>query len=128
VKDMIPQNPVIERILRAVGQPVNFRYPAGERHLSGLLVDRAVVDSTPDAKAEGVHYWDVVDLIEFKNEKNRLWIRIGYYRVVKGRLVFASQTTITEPVETWKRVLVEAANHKPWFRDLLVSVVAELKK
>jgi hypothetical protein len=126
---MIPQNCDVERILRAVGRPVNFRYPAGERHFSGLLVDRAVGDGTPDAKAEDVHFWTVVDLIEFKNEKNRRWIRIGYYRVlVNGRLVFGGQTTICQSVETWKRVLVEAANQKPWFRDLLVSVVAELKK
>src|ERR1017187_8847433 len=103
---MIPQNPFIERILRAVRKPVSFRYPAGEKHLSGYLVDRAVVESNPDAKAEDVPYWDVVDLIEFKNEKNPKWIRLGYYRVVKGRLRWGSQTTLTEPVETWKRVLV----------------------
>lgn len=95
--------------------------------MSGYLVDRAVVESDPDAKPDDVHYWDVVDLIEFKNEKNLRWIRLGYYRVVKGSLRWAAQTTLTEPVETWKRVLIEAANQKSWFRDLLVEVVAELK-
>lgn len=76
----------------------------------------------------GVPYWDVVDLIEFQNEKNPKWIRIGYYRAPKGRLQWGSQTTITEPVETWKRVLVDAAKQKRWFRDLLVGVVRELER
>jgi len=76
----------------------------------------------------GVPYWDVVDLIEFKGEEYPEWIRIGYYRVPKGRLQWGSQTTIAEPVETWKRVLVDSAKQKPWFRKLLVSAVAELKK
>ena len=119
-------NPVIEKILKSVGRPVSFRYPAGEKHKSGYLVDRAVVRSNPGTR--GVPYWDVLDLIEFKKEKNPEWIRIGYYRVSKGRLQWGSQTTITEPVKTWKRVLIEAAKQKPWFRDLLVCVVAELRK
>ena len=76
--------------------------------------------------ARGVPYWDVVDLIEFKGERSPEWIRIGYYRAPKGRLQWGSQTTIAEPIGTWKRILVEAAKQKPWFRALLVSVIAEL--
>lgn len=119
-------NPVIRKILGCIGRRVAFKYPANEKHKSGFLVDRAVVRSNPGTS--GVPYWDVVDLIRFHNEKNPEWIRIGYYRVPKGRLQWGSQTTITEPVKTWKRVLIEAAKQKPWFRDLLISVVAELKK
>jgi hypothetical protein len=119
-------NPIIKKILKRINQPVSFKYPAGEEHKQGILIDRAVVRSNPGTR--GVPYWDVVDLIEFKNEKNPKWIRIGYYRVPKGRLQWGAQTTITEPIKTWKRVLIKAAEQKPWFRQLLVSAAAELKK
>ena len=116
---------IVNRILRPVGHSVSFNYPAGEKHKRGILIDRAVVQSNP--RTRGVPYWDVVDLIEFKNDKRSKWIRIGYYRVPKGRLQWGSQTTITEPVKTWKRVLVKAAKKKPWFRDLLMAVAIELR-
>lgn len=31
MKEMIPQGLVIEKILKAVGKPVSFKYPAGEK-------------------------------------------------------------------------------------------------
>jgi hypothetical protein len=117
---------VITKIMEAVGRPVRFRYPAGEKHKIGLLVERAVVRNNP--RTRGVPYWNVVDLIEFPHEKVPRWLRIGYYRKPKNRLQWGSQTTTTEPIETWKRILIEAARQKPWFRDLLIGVVAELKK
>jgi hypothetical protein len=119
-------NSSVKKMLSRIGKPVSFRYPAGEEHRYGVLKDRAIVRSNPGDR--GVPYWDVVDLIEFKGEEYPEWIRIGYYRVPKGRLQWGSQTTIAEPVETWKRVLVDSAKQKPWFRKLLVSAVAELKK
>ena len=128
MREIIPEssrNPFIQKMLKCVGRKVAFKYPAGEKHKSGILISRAVVRSNP--RIRGVPYWDVVDLIRFQNEQNPKWIRIGYYRVPKGRLQWGSQTTITEPVKTWKRVLIKAAKQKPWFRDLLMSVVAELK-
>lgn len=73
-------------------------------------------------------YWDVVDLIKFDDEEEP-WIRIGYYRMPPKtmRLNFAGQTTITEPVSVWKKLLVKAAE-KEWFRKLLDEVTEELKK
>ena len=118
------RSPIVRKILRCVGRKVAFKYPAGEKHKTGILADRAVVRSNPGTR--GVPYWDVFDLIEFPNEKNPKWIRIGYYRVPKGRLQWGSQTTITESVKTWERVLVNAAKQKKWFRDLLVDVVEKL--
>ena len=117
---------VIEKILAAIGQPVSFRYPGNEGQKQGVLKDRAVVESHPGTT--GVPYWDVVDLIEFPDEPQPHWIRIVYYRTPKGRLVWGSQTTITEPVSVWHRLLVQAAKDKRWFRDLLEGVVAELKE
>jgi hypothetical protein len=114
-------HPIARKILRCVGRKVAFKYPAGEKHKTGILADRAVVRSNPGTR--GVPYWDVFDLIEFPNEKHSKWIRIGYYRVPKGRLQWGSQTTITESVENWERVLLNAAKQKKWFRDLLMRVV-----
>ena len=67
-----------------------------------------------------LYYWDVVDLIKFQNVKEGLRIRIGYYRQVGNQLRWASQTTITEPVNTMKRLFAQAAKEKEWFRKALV--------
>lgn len=111
-------------ILSRIGQPVIFHYPGTEGTVSGILKDRAVLASTQNA--ESVPYWDVVDLIEFSDAVEPEWIRIGYYRKPGERLVWGSQTTITEPVRVWKQLLVHAAREKPWFRQLLRSVMAEV--
>jgi hypothetical protein len=114
------------RILSRIGTNVAFKYPGDEGDKHGILKDRAVVDSTNPPGA--VPYWDVVDLIEFKGEEEPEWIRIGYYRKPKQKLNWASQTTITEPVSIWKRILVSAGRDKKWFRDLLDDVMNELKE
>ena len=113
------------KILSRIGSRVAFRYPGDEGSKHGILKDRAVVDS---ANAPGaVPYWDVVDLIEFENEAEPEWIRIGYYRKPGERLNWGSQTTITEPIAIWKRLLVTAGREKKWFRDLLEEVMRELR-
>jgi hypothetical protein len=72
-----------------------------------------------------VPYWDVVDLIVFDGEKEP-WLRFGYYRMPKNRLNWASQTTLTDRVKTWKRLMVQTAKEKQWFRQLLEEVMREL--
>ncbi len=116
----------LHRILSCIGRGVSFKYPGNEGDKHGILKDRAVVESTNESGA--VPYWDVVDLIEFKDEKESEWIRTGYYRKPKHRLNWGSQTTITEPVSIWKRILVNAAKEKKWFRNLLEDVMIEVKK
>ena len=112
------------KILSRIGTKVAFRYPGKEGDKQGILKDRAVIDST---NAPGsVPYWDVVDLIEFKDEEEPEWIRIGYYRKPRERLNWGSQTTITEPVSIWKKMLISAGRDKRWFRDLLKDVMNEL--
>ena len=116
----------IEKILSCIGRKVSFKYPGNEGDKHGVLKDRAVIESMNDIGA--VPYWDVVDLIEFKGEKEPEWIRIGYYRKPKQSLNWGSQTTTTEPVLIWKRIFVKAAQEKKWFRDLLKEVMNELEK
>jgi hypothetical protein len=114
---------VAQKIMTAVGKPVNFTYPGDEGHKHGILKERVVIFSSASGE---VPYWDVVDLIEFPGEHEPKWIRIGYYRQPKKKLVWASQTTITEPVTVWKELLIHAAKEKGWFRKLLKQVVAKL--
>jgi hypothetical protein len=113
-----------KKILEAVGRPVNFTYPTGESDKKGILKDRSVLFS--GTTSTGVNYWDVVDLIEFPNEEESQWIRIGYYREQHDKLVWAGKNTITEPTDIWKKLLVNAAKEKVWFRNLLEQVQMEL--
>ncbi len=117
---------VLARILKPIGKPVSFKYPGNEGDKKGTSKDRAIVPSNPGDT--GVPYWDVIDLIEFPGEAEPEWLRIGYYRKPKDRLVWGSQTTITEPISTWKRVLVQVTLAKPWFRRILEDVHDELNK
>ena len=117
---------VISKILEKIGSTVRYKYPPPQEPKEGILKDRVVIPSVNE-KGE-IPYWDIVDLIEFPQEKEKRWMRIGYYRKPKDRLVFAGQTTITEPISIWKKILLTASMEKPWFRDLLFEVVNELKK
>lgn len=52
-----------------------------------------------------------------------------YLPLPASRLVWGSQTTITEPVSTWRSLLLETArSKKTWFRELLGEVCEELAK
>jgi hypothetical protein len=114
-----------QKMRKCIGKKVNFHYPTIiEEDKKGVLKDRSIIRSNPNNK---IPYWDVVDLIEFPNEEEKDWIRIGYYRKPKDRLVWASQTTITEPISIWRRILTQAAKEKPWFKKLLLEVVEGLK-
>ncbi len=121
-----PATDEITKILSCIGRKVSFKYPGNEGDKHGILKDRSVVKSS---NATGkVPYWDVVDLIEFKGEEEPEWIRIGYYRKPKRKLNWGSQTTITEPISIWKKILINAAREKKWFRDLIEEVVDGIKK
>lgn len=114
-----------QKMLEPIVKPVNFKYLPGEEHKKGILKDRTVFYS--GTGSTGFPYWDVVDLIEFPEEPEHQWIRIGYYRKPKGKLNWAGQTTITEPVGTWRKLLVHAAGEKAWFRKLIMEVAEEVK-
>lgn len=112
-----PTDEEIERqIVGKIGKPVKFRYPDDEGDRRGVLKERVVIKGSVGFK--GIPYWDVVDLIEFQGAKKPLWMRVGYYRYTKGRLVWGSQTTLTEPLDIWQKLFAEARS-RPWFVKLL---------
>jgi len=111
-----PSDDEIEcQILSRIGKRVHFQYPGDEGALRGVLKDRVLIKSNPGF--QGIPYWDVVDLIEFAGEPEPLWVRVGYYRYAGGRLVWGSQTTLTEPLPVWRRLFKEAKK-KSWFAPL----------
>jgi hypothetical protein len=113
-----------EKILSKVGDKVHFGYPGNEQDKDGRLKDRVIIDSINEAGK--VSYYDVVDLIEFKGEPEPLWLRIGYYRTPNNNLIWGSQTTITEPLSVWKKIIVQAAKEKDWFKQLLIDALKEI--
>lgn len=112
------------KILSRIGQGVSFKYPGVEGELNGTLKDRTVLAAGQNIG--GVPYWDVIDLITFEGQDEPDFIRIGYYRKPLSRLNWGSQTTITEPISTWKKLLVKTAQEKEWFRNLLREVMTEV--
>lgn len=114
-----------KKILSRIGEPVVYNYPGDEGERRGVLADRYVISTSPNPT--GIRYWHIVDLIRFSGYRES-WIRIGYYRKAKSRLVFAGQTTSTHRVSQWRRLLVQAAKEKRWFRKLLDDVAKDLKK
>jgi len=122
----VAKNPnAVEKILSRIGKSVTYEYPGTEGKRRGVLRDRIALSATPNAA--GIPYWHIVDLIDFSDHKEP-WIRIGYYRKPKDRLVFAGQTTSTHRISQWRRLFIKAAKEKPWFRRLLEDVTKELKK
>lgn len=114
-----------KKILSKIGKAVIFQYPSKEGNEHGVLKDRFLLRG---GGRSGVPYWDVVDLIEFPNTEESEWLRFGYYRMARNRLVWGSQTTITEPMAIWKKLLIGAAKAKPWFEKLILEVADELRK
>jgi len=113
-----------EKMLAAIDGPVSFKYPGREGRRNGILKDRAIIWSGDGRK--GVKYWDVVDLIEFAGARHPLWMPIGYYRQKGDRMRWASQTTISEPLGTWVRLLAKAARDKEWFKRIILSAASQL--
>jgi len=117
---------IADKIRSRIGAPVTFKYPGNEGTVKGVLKERALIESK--SSTSGIPYWDVVDLIEFPDHPESLWMRIGYYRMPKNRLVWGGQTTITEPLTVWKRLLVAATLQMPWFHALLRDVLEEAER
>ncbi|HUK56586.1 MAG TPA: hypothetical protein VLY20_08005 [Nitrospiria bacterium] len=115
----------VEKILSRIRKPVVYHYPGDEGERRGVLEDRTVL--SVGRNPAGAFYWLIVDLIKFSGYRGH-WIRIGYYRKTKERLVFAGQTTSTYRVSQWKRLLLKTSNEKRWFRKLIQDVAEETKK
>ena len=106
------------------GHPVNFKYPKGEQGKSGILKDRVVIF---DRKDDNVTYWNLIDLIEFKDEKEQ-WLRITYYRYKKdGHWIFAGQTSIADPLSKFVELFVKAIKETLWARQLFKEIFTKCK-
>lgn len=116
---------IFVKMLKRISKKVSFKYPGKEGQRNGVLKDRIAVRSNPNTS--GVPYWTVIDLIEFPKEREKEWMRFGYYRKPFEHLVWGSQTTLTESIKAWKSLFVKAAREKPWFRELLDEVMNELR-
>lgn len=110
-----------QNILDKVGEDVKFNYPEGGV-FQGKLIDRCILRTQ---SWTGIPSWDVVDLIEFEEFKA---LRFGYYRLKNGKLRWASQTTLTESLEDYKKLFVKAAKEKEWFKKFLQEVLEEVGK
>ena len=116
---MTPDPAVTAKLMTAVGRPVKFTYPAAEGTRQGTLKDRAVAVGS---NTRGVPYYNVIDLIEFADEPEP-WVRITYYRHLRsGKLSFAGQYSICEPVSSWER-LMAVGGATPWFRPLIARAL-----
>ncbi len=115
---------VKNKIMEQVGKPVIFDCGLDEKHLQGKLLDRIVMHANPE-EPDRVPCWDVVDLIQFGEKR---WLRFGYYRMPKDHLLWCAQTTLTEPLETLKGLLIKAARKKSWFREFLEDILQEARE
>ena len=110
-------------VLKAIGKKVRFRYPEGAG-LEGILKDRCVLCAP--SMTSSADYCDVIDLIEFEHKGKRFeTIRFGYYRRTKGKLRWASQTTLTEEIGMLKELFRKAVKQKAWFRRLLEDALKD---
>lgn len=106
-----------EYLLNKKGNPVRFKYPEGEFSeypREGSLKDRFVILDSDDGF---VVYWNVIDLIEFKDYSED-WLRVTYYRYKKKEMkwVFAGQTSLSNPISGFVQLFVTAIKEKEWIR------------
>ena len=113
-------------LLSKIGGEVVFKYPEPPNKRIGRLSDRFVIKDTDD---EAVTYWNLIDLIEFEQEKEE-WLRITYYRYKKqlNRWVFAGQTSLSDPISAFEKLFVDAIKEKEWIRPLFKNVMKQCIK
>lgn len=113
-------------LLSKIEKPVHFTYPEPPYHFKGTLKDRCVVNDGGDAS---VTYWNMIDLIEFENEKEN-WLRLTYYRYKnkEKRWVFAGQTSLSDPISHFEELFTTAVKEKAWIRPLFRNIVKECAK
>ena len=95
------------KIMAAEGKPVTFTYPTrrGVRRSRGVLRSRRIAWADRKPRKGGALYADVVDIITFEGRREPR-LRIGYYlRGPDGTQRWGSQTTITERLLIWRRIL-----------------------
>lgn len=110
-------------LLSKKGNPVRFKYPEGDFSAyprEGTLKDRFVI---LDSEDDFVVYWNIIDLIEFKDHPEN-WLRITYYRYKTKEMkwVFAGQTSISNPISGFVQMFSDAIKEKNWFKDFFKQI------
>lgn len=113
-----------QELLQKIGKEVTFSYPDNNRgKRKGLLKHRSVIFAE-DFKADGIVYWDILDIIRFDGEPEDE-IRFTYYRYkykggtnLRGKPIklgwnFAGQNSFCEPISKVKELLNELKNTHP---------------
>lgn len=115
-----------EYLRSKINGTVNFTYPEPPYDFEGTLKDRFVDKSGED---DYVTYWNIIDLIKFKDEEED-WLRFTYYRYKKKAIppkkrtgwVSAGQTSLSNPMSQFEEFFVKAIKEKQWmktfFRDI----------
>jgi hypothetical protein len=115
-----------EYLLSKIGHSVNFHYPEPDYPSEGILKDRYVFKESED---NTVVYWDLIDLIEFKNH-NEKWLRLTYYRYKKKETKwgFAGQTSLCEPISTFQELFVNGIKERQWIRQFFKQIFKKCAK
>jgi hypothetical protein len=75
-----------------------------------------------DGETNSAFYWNLLDLIRFEEERED-WLRISYYRYRKdGQWVFAGQTSISAPFDSFSKLFIKAIKEKKWIRPLFKEI------
>lgn len=116
-------------LLDKKGSVVRFAYPEGafsKYPREGILKDRFVILDSDD---EDVVYWNIIDLIKFKDYPED-WLRVTYYRYKKKEMkwVFAGQTSISNPISGFVQMFAEAVKEKDWFKSLFREIQKQCSK
>jgi hypothetical protein len=115
-----------EYLLSKIGTAVKFNYPEPNYPSEGILKERYVFKASED---DTVVYWDLIDLIEFKNSEEN-WLRLTYYRYKKdeSHWNFAGQTSLCEPISTFDKLFVNGIKERQWIRQFFRNIVKECAK
>jgi hypothetical protein len=113
-------------LLSKIGDPVHFTYPEPNYPSEGILKERYVFKASEE---DTVVYWDLIDLIEFKNSEEN-WLRLAYYRYKKDepRWIFAGQNSLCEPISTFDKLFVNGIKERQWIRQFFRNIVKKCAK
>lgn len=108
-----------QKILSAIGKPVHFEYKYKNTTEHGILKDRFCMPSPTSP-----NYFNSLDLILFGEREE---LRLTYWHLLPtGKIKFAGQTSLCEPLETVVDLFTKAGREKSWFKKIIEKVYENL--